>query len=311
VKFIHYLGTHNELARVRPRAVLTTVGTVVLLVGGLGFVPAPDRVLLEGVAEPAQIAFVHAQEDGFMRDYLPSGRLVSPDGPPLARAQNAQLIAEHDRLLAERQRLVYQRRKAQTEDIATAQILREQIAALDESIRRADSRLAALNLSAPMAGTWVSPSIDQSKGRYLRRGEKLGLVASLEDVIIRAIAEQDVSALLSRKPVIDAVEIRVKGRPDTFLRGKRLSMSQVGQEHLPSPALGYAVGGPVVTASDDRRGLKAAERFFEIRVAPDPNSGVKLLSGQRVVVRFETSRKPLMVQWWRALRQLLQRRFHV
>jgi hypothetical protein len=82
-----------------------------------------------------------------------------------------------------------------------------------------------------------------------------------------------------------------------------------GQERLPSAALGYAVGGPIPTAAEDRQGTKAAERFFEIRIVPDP--GARLLSGQRVVVRFDTPSKPLIVQWWRSLLQLVQRRFQL
>ncbi len=37
---------------------------------------------------------------------------------------------------------------------------------------------------------------------------------------------------------------------------------------------------------------------------------VKLMTGQRVVVRLSLPAKPLGAQWWRALLQLVQRRFH-
>ena len=58
------------------------------------------------------------------------------------------------------------------------------------------------------------------------------------------------------------------------------------------------------------------EYFFEIRVTPDnggvlPKSGRSLLPGQRVVVRIDMPKKPLMSQWFRSLRQLFQRRFRI
>jgi hypothetical protein len=62
---------------------------------------------------------------------------------------------------------------------------------------------------------------------------------------------------------------------------------------------------------DDQRGTKAAERVFEIRVVPDSQSGVRLLAGQRVIIRFENRAKPLLSQWYRWFLQLIQRRFKV
>jgi hypothetical protein len=62
---------------------------------------------------------------------------------------------------------------------------------------------------------------------------------------------------------------------------------------------------------DDRSGVQAAERIFEIRIAPDPSDTVRLLAGQRVIVCFDASNKPYLSQLWRAVLQLLQRRFHV
>jgi putative peptide zinc metalloprotease protein len=107
------------------------------------------------------------------------------------------------------------------------------------------------------------------------------------------------------------LEIRVKGRPDVMLSGQIEKIYPAGQEVLPSKALGYAVGGSMPTLSQDPRGIRAAEKFFEIRIRPTPDSSVRLLSGQRVVARIEMPPKPLVFQWWRSLRQLFQRRFYI
>ena len=106
------------------------------------------------------------------------------------------------------------------------------------------------------------------------------------------------------------VEMRVKGRPDVILSGRIDEIFPAGQKVLPSQALGYAVGGSMSTDVNDPRGITASENFFEVRVQPVDET-VRLFSGQRVIVRVGLSPKPLMVQWWRSLRQLFQRRFNI
>ena len=309
-KFIRYLATSAELARVRPRAAASTLICLVVIFVGIGLIRVSDHRRVEGIIEPIRMAIVHAEADGFVENFLPSGQRVSPAGPHLLQCENPELKAKYERLLAERRHLTARWRIAQTQEPAAAQILTEQIAALDEQIIRAKERLASLSLHAPLAGMWVSPDIDRIKGGYIHRGDRVGLVADLEDVIVRATADQQSAAILIAEAYPN-VEIRIKGRPDMQVSGRILRILPAGQEHLPSAALGYAAGGTMQTALDDQQGTKSAERFFEIYVAPDETTDFRLLSGQRVVVRFETPAKPLLLQWWRSLLQLLQRRFHI
>jgi len=309
-KFLRYLATSGELTRVRSRAVASTVFVLAASIGAVGLIPAPDRCRAEGVVEPVRLATIHAAADGFFQEYLPSGTKVTAGAPRLLRAVNPELVAKRAKLRAERLRLQARRRIAQTEEIAAAQILTEQISAVDEKIRRVEDELSSLVVYAPLAGTWVAPKIDQLRGAYLRRGDKVGLVASLDDVIIRATAGQNVAAMLLAE-ADPAVEIRVRGRPDMYLDGKIRRIIPAGQEKLPSEALGYAAGGTIQTVPDDEKGTRAAERFFEVHIDPSRDGCVQLLSGQRVVIRFNMFPKPLMVQWWRSLLRLVQRRFQI
>ncbi len=441
-KFFHYLLTSGELMRVRARAIGTTALALGLIIGGVGFIPAPDRFRIEGVVEPTRVQIVHAATDGFVRETLDSGRVAKPNGTPLVAAVSHDLTAQHEQLLAERRRLVAQRRLAQTEDLASAQILAEKIAALDDRIRSIERQRDRLEIQPAFAGEWVAPNIERSRGAYLRRGDRIGLVAS-PDVLIRATAQQEVVDLLMRGPteryklaiplvilpplrraladaneageplegvmidiehpdkavpfLVDSiakpdtpaaatqptpgpttqpsagpatrssrpevalahirvtdpadtallpltgrvlariggveygqlrierdvrwrgVEIRMKGQPLPLMTGRVRRIIEAGHERLPSAALGYAVGGAVATDPKDPKGTKAAERFFEIRIDPDPVDNPKspwhgkmpLLSGQRVVVRVDMPPRPLAQQWYRSLLQLIQRRFKI
>jgi len=61
----------------------------------------------------------------------------------------------------------------------------------------------------------------------------------------------------------------------------------------------------------DPRGMKTAEKFFEIRIRPRLGDATEWFTGQRVVVRIRLRSKPLAAQLWHYGRQLFQRRFHI
>jgi len=108
----------------------------------------------------------------------------------------------------------------------------------------------------------------------------------------------------------ERLEIRVKGRPEAKFAGRIAEILPAGSDDLPSAALASAAGGSVQTDPEDRRGVKAARPFFEIIIAPAAGAQdrLKLLPGQRVMVRFETPPKPLAMQAWRKVLQLLSRK---
>lgn len=309
-KFVHYLFTSNELIRHRRLAMASTAGTLLVTLGCLGFVPIPDRYRAEGVVEPTRFARMYAGEDGFVESSLPSGTQIEQSVEPITTACNPDLLAEAGREIAERQRLIVRRRLAQTEDQAAAQILTEQIVATNEKIARLQQRLDRLNAVSPVTGTWISPEADRLPGSFVRHGDPIGMVASLDEMIIRATAAQDIAAILidESEPTAD---MRLRGRPDDRFAGTIEKIVPAGLDELPSAALGYGAGGSMEISPTDDQGRRTAERFFEIHIAPHNNDDIRLLSGQRVIVRFTTPTKPLIVQWWRDILRVIQRRFHI
>jgi putative peptide zinc metalloprotease protein len=342
-KFLHYLATSEELARQRWRAVVSTAAVTLILAVLLGALRLPDHRRVEGIVEPQGLSIIHAESDGFVTAFLASQVKVSPDGSSLIDAVNPALEAEKRGLAAERRVLEVRRRQAVLKEVAAAQILDEQLAALEEKIARIQQQLASLHPAAPLSGTWVSPDIEFIKGKFLRRGEKIGVVADLDDLLVRATADQSVAALLIEQADKE-VEIRVLGRPDRTIAGTIERIFPAGQEQLPSQALGYAVGGAMAVDVRDPSGTKTAEKFFEIRIrphlpvsqchprengGPPPSDGSWIpagagmtkrgatpapevwLTGQRVVVRVRLHSKPLAAQVYHYARQLFQRRFHI
>ena len=308
VKFFHYLAASNELARCRERAVLTSVFAATILFVAIGLIRLPDRCRIEGVVEPRDYSVIHMKTAGFVERYLDSGTKTATNGPVLIHAASPELEAKRDQLIAEYRRLKVNRQSAQTKEFAAVQIMDEKMGALEEQIERTKQKLDDLALKSPLAGIWVAPDIERTTAKYLEQGYRIGVVANLEDLRIRAIASQKVASRL----IIDAkrqVDMRVKGRPDIELDGHIESIIPAGHEKLPSAALGYAAGGSTRIDLEDPSGMRAAEPFFEILIVPSIPETTILRPGQTMALRFETSPKPLLVQGWRSLLQVLQKRF--
>ncbi len=312
-KFTHYLTVGPELVRVRSRALGVTLGTVAALVVILGFIPVAERDRAEGVVEPREIVAVHAGADGFIRRMLPSNSAVLAGEDALFVSEDRELESRRDQLIARLQEMQARRRSAIVEETAEAQAMLEQVRALHEQLARVESDLEKLTRRAPFDGVWVCGSSDTSTGMYLRRGEAMGYVATLDDLRIRVAADQFLGPRLPREAGT-VVELRARNRPDQEMVGRVTRVVRGGRRQLPSPALGLMGGGELAVSSDQQQGDMAASPFFEVEIEVEPGedgSPPALYAGQRVVARFELGRAPLLVQGWRALRQVLQERFRI
>ncbi|NNM26367.1 MAG: hypothetical protein HKO59_10370, partial [Phycisphaerales bacterium] len=313
-RLLRYLAADSELSRGRRRACVTVamIATIALL--GVGVIPVPASGRSEGLIEPAHIQWIFAETDGFIGDVLVNSGVVVQSGEELLAANNFELETKRTRLIAQRRIAELERDRARMGETALAQSLSDRIQALDEQIARMDRRREALRVRAPASGWWIAPEFDRLSGAFVERGQRLGMVADIERLFVRAVANQRLGPRLESEVGLGApVQVRVRGRPDLRLLGTLREVLPAGSDQLPSAALGYLGGGFTPVAGDDATGTTSTEPFFEVHVDLDDANidAVGLCSGQRVVVRFELPRSPLLTQAWRGLRQLVQRRFQV
>ena len=97
-------------------------------------------------------SIIHAESDGFVTSFLPSQAQVVAEGPVLVDAMNPALEAENRSLTAERRSWRSGGARRYLKEIAAAQILDEQLAALEEKIARVQQELSLLHLTAPCFG---------------------------------------------------------------------------------------------------------------------------------------------------------------
>ncbi|MEY4489617.1 MAG: hypothetical protein RIQ79_2125, partial [Verrucomicrobiota bacterium] len=88
------------------------------------------------------------------------------------------------------------------------------------------------------------------------------------------------------------------------------------QEQLPGAALGWTANGPIRTRENDAHGTMADQPFFLVvwrldEAGREAGEGPLFWQGRLGVMRFDRPWTPLLVQWARDLRQLLQNRYRI
>lgn len=308
-RFVHYLARHPELDRTRGRAVLSTAAAALILLVPAAVIPMSDYAWAEGVAEPSAFEVVHARADGFIESAAASGSMVQRGGATaLVVQRNDELDRRRAVLDAEIERLRVTRALAFRDDPARALQMDGAIAAAGAQRDRVEEQIASLRIESSIAGRWIAPALDRMVGASVRRGTRLGLVADLSEMRVRAVLDQRSAAMVIDEGGRDA-DIRARLRPAHRVRASVLRVLPAGQEVLPSAALGVESGGATPTKTSDAKGIHASEAVFEAWLSLPPDHA--LLPGQRVVVRFTLRPRPLLAQGWRSLRQALQEKFNI
>jgi putative peptide zinc metalloprotease protein len=145
---------------------------------------------------------------------------------------------------------------------------------------------------------------------WVPRGTAVGEIVDDRSFEFLAVVSQPAARELFGDEIRRA-EIRFPGEAGDVLAVAGWRVVPGRQDLLPSPALGWAGGGPVPVATDDSRGLHAAEPFFLLVARVTPNAEIALLHDRTGVIRFSLPPEPLLWQWFRALRQLVQQRYRI
>jgi len=309
-RFLRYLVSDQELARTRLRAFAATAVVVLPTLGAVILPDAADHWHIEGTVEPIRLAYVHAGADGFIQTALPDDSPVviggeeNAAGTMLIEATNRQLAQDANDLDIAREIMVFRRRIAQLESIgdrsnlALVQILDAGLASIDTQRRLIRQELTGLNVRAPIRGRWICPESESLKGRYVKKGKAIGKIADLAELKITAECPHRLAGMLLAEAKSTA-EIRLSDRSKMVLTGT-WEVRPAGGGDKKSERSGAASPGSEQAAPE--------EKTFELVVTPQDDRSSFLLPGQRVTIRFDLPRRPLLAQWWRSFRQLAQRR---
>jgi putative peptide zinc metalloprotease protein len=304
------LSSSPQIERVRRRAIGGTLALGAVVIALLALVPVPDRFTAPGVVQSEFHAYVFAESEGYFAELCaPSGARVKR-GDTLLRMKNEELESELVQTRAEESEALAMERNALSSPDQSISAVRERLTAVRSHIRQLEQRQRDLDLRAPQDGLWIAPALADLQNRWLPRGAAIGEMVDPKSYYFSAVVRQEDAASLFGKEVHTS-GVRLRGEAETLVPVTHATIIPAQQDVLPSAALGWLGGGDIAVRNDDKSGTKSAESFFELRATMDPLTSAQLFHGRSGKLRCELPRRPLLSQWYRTLRQLLQRRFQV
>ncbi len=307
-KGLQYLAFSPRLAGRRGRAVAVCAGTAAVLVAALELIPAPEHFRAPGVLEAVEHSIVSAEANGLV------AQVVAVSGSEVKRGQVLLALADPElplhiaATLAQLEETKAMRQRAMEQSVAELKAIDGRLEAIEKQLRRFEQQQAALTVRAPHDGLWIAPELDHHRGSWLARGTELGQVVNPRAFRFSAVvAEDDASRLFEGN--IRSAEVRLHGQAGFAFKVLEQRIIPAEQQVLPSAALGWRSGGEVAVTGSDQGGVKTREPFFAVQAAIEPREGAVLLHGWAGKIRFELPPQPLLGQWVRRGRQLLQKRY--
>lgn len=310
VKFVQYLANSPRLDRNRPRALAVCAGTLAVLLIVFDVIPFPNHFRAPGVLEAVQHTVVANEAPGYIGRILatPGGLVIK--GQPLIELSDPELefqLASAHSQLAEARAMEL---RALQEETADLKPVRSRIAAVTRQLQRLEEQQRQLTVRAPHDGYWIAPDVDRVSGSWLPRGTPLGHLINESGFLFSAVVSQQEASRLFAKQIRSA-EVRLRGQAGLVLPVTGQQIIPAEHTYLPSAALGWVGGGEVAVELTDPSGVRAAEPFFELRATVQPEPGVAILQGRSGKIRFDLPPEPLLKQWIRRLRQVVQKHYGV
>ncbi len=309
-RLTRYLAADPRLERQRLRAVGVCASVLLGLLGFLGLVPFPSHFRAPGLLEAQEKTAVMNETPGFLDAIVATPGQWVTAGQPLMRLKNPELEKQRAAVLARRAEMEATRRQALAAKVANLKPIDMRLESVNQQIRRVEAELGALVIAARQDGLWTGSEVEDYLGRWLPRGTDLGLVLNPRSFYFTAtVAQTEVARLFDRQ--IQGASVRLRGQAGRSVAAGELRVIPAAQRTLPSAALGWMAGGEVRVAPNDPQGRQATEPFFEVKAVIPPTNEVALWHGRAGKIRFDLGREPLLQQWWRALWQLLQKRYQL
>jgi len=308
VKQVRFLATSPVIQRRRLRAITTSTVFVASIFGLLFLLPMPLSSYSEGVVWLPEQVKLRVQSEGFIirivaqpNTSVEQGDILIEMDDPLLKAQQKILQYRIDEFRAEY-------KKAWIEDQVQAQILEQQIDAVNTELAQITEQIETLMLRSPANGVFIIPRAKDLPGQFMKKGNLLAYVINFPVTTVRAVVTQDNIGLVREKT--QGVQVRLANNIKTTYNVSVIRKLPAASERLPSPALGSMGGGQVPVNPSDGEGDKAFQPVFQLDLKLPVEANARSL-GERVYVRFDLGKEPLAWQWYRLARQLFLRQFSV
>lgn len=308
VRALRFLFTSPKLGHQRSRAFAVSL---VLVAGVLGLVlllPVPLSTRAEGVLWLPDEAIVRAGTEGFVQvlKVSPGSRVKA--GDELITCTDPLLLLNIKVFEAQLRELNVEYDTKEQTDLVQAQIIADEIKEVTSRLNDALSRLGMLSVKSQSEGVFLVPLAQDLPGRFVKRGEVLGYVMRKFRATARvAVMQSDVDLVRQKTR---GVQVRLPESVLDEMPARLLREVPAATEQLPASVLGDVGGGRIAVDPRDTKGMTAFQKIFLFDIEL-PASFSPLNVGSRVYVRIDHGWEPLAWRWYRAVRNVLLRRFNV
>ncbi len=308
VKTLKYLLIDPELHRKRARATAWVLAAAAAAVIIIGVIPAPNGTHFdaEAIVEPANKKVIYTMGPGLVEEVVAKDGQTMKAGDVIIKCRDRDLESAIGQTEARLAGALAKKATAFAEP-AMARIAEGEREALADDLKTLLQKQAELTIKAPIDGVLIAPELKHMAGRYVPAHLEIATVATMGDLRLAAVVDQDDAALPFLKSE-NLIEVRLASdvsRRD--LRGWLEARTPTPIYELPHPALGDHSGGKAPVDPSDKEGKKLMRPQIGLWVGVKNDDGV-YLPGQRAHLRFELERKPLYWQWKRWVEQLIQSR---
>ena len=310
-KFLKYIFSSPALAMVRNRAVFVTLLVFGSVFSALFYIPVPDSFKAPGVLEASRYENTTVGEGGVVLGVYKGENANVKKGDTLMVLENRELdfaIEEKRAQVNESLQMYYQALDVAPENMYP---IKKRIGVLKQELADLLQRRDELTLVSSMDGIWDVKKPAEYVGRFLQRGDSVGMVLDTTSFDFLAVVSQEE---VSRLFVDDMrhVSVRLNGDAFTEIPVENVSAIPAARDRLPSAALGWLGGGEIETrAGGEDFGERTAEPVYLVRASLKDDRGIlsKILMshGRSGKIRFHLTDTPIALQGIRKARQALQK----
>ncbi len=304
-QLIKYLFASPETRSNRLRAGVIT-GTIILgVVAFLGLPNWPMRLYANAVVDYRDVQVVRADAAGHVCEvFVRSGEYVKR-GQRLVRLANEQMMSQYRQAKADLELVKCRLSALEVTDLAAAQAARTSVEATEELCRDLGKKVESLDVKANIEGRVITARLDELVGSYRKTGAEIMTIVDTRQPLLKVPIDQE-DVYEYRDTVGRGVEIRLRSDPGHVIPGVIRKITPQSTREVVHPALTNKAGGDLLLdPSGDPNEPKLLFPCFVAEVLPS-SEHVRLPGGSLARVRYETTPRPLAVQWYRKTVRLVR-----
>ena len=294
--------------RKRTRFITASIATTIIAAILFFGVPIPLTTQIEGVVSLPENSRIRFGTDCFIAEVLAQNDSIVKNGQSLVRCEDPFLEAEVQVLEANLLEAQARYSGEPLQERVQREILKEEVASVKADLVRALERKNELIVKSPGEGHFVLPNGDNLQGHFVEQGALLGyIIGAVEANVVVVVSQSDIALVREQTK---SVALRLAGDLEKSFITKISREIPAASDHLPSPVLGTTGGGKIPVNPADSKGLQTLTKTFQLEISlPLQKEDIRI--GERAYALFDHGYEPVALQWYRSLRKLFLRQFHV